>query len=366
MAQANSKSKSHYHTIGIINEEHDIYLVQDTATKQVFIKKTMSVYNKLVYDSLLTNPVKGLPVIREMYQDNDDNLVVIEEYISGHSLEDILKEKKSLNPNDIVKYVCKLCDILSNLHNRDPLIIHRDIKPSNIIIAPNDEPYLIDLNAAKFYNASEDTDTVLLGTQGYAAPEQYGFGSSSPQTDIYAIGILMKTLLYGSYNSKNDITSPLGLVIEKCTKLDVNERYENVNELKAALIACNTRASSETAPAKAATKPPREYPFLPPGFRHLNTVHMIIASLVYCFTLWITLTLYVEEYNDAQLWSSRILSCLALIFIELFSNNYLNMQKKVPFCNSKNKNVRIINIILFDILIFCLAAFISAFLDTFL
>ena len=71
-------------------------------------------------------------------------------------------------------------------------IIHRDIKPSNIMITEQNHVVLLDFNAAKLYTNASTNDTVLLGTKGYAAPEQYGFGSSSPQTDIYAIGVLIK------------------------------------------------------------------------------------------------------------------------------------------------------------------------------
>ena len=76
-----------------------------------------------------------------------------------------------------------------------PAIIHRDIKPSNIIITAYNRAVLLDFNAAKYYSCQSTEDTVLLGTQGYASPEQYGFGSSSPQTDIYSMGILFRELL---------------------------------------------------------------------------------------------------------------------------------------------------------------------------
>ena len=76
-----------------------------------------------------------------------------------------------------------------------PPIIHRDIKPSNIIITAYNRAVLLDFNAAIYYSCQSTEDTILLGTQGYASPEQYGFGSSSPQTDIYSMGILFRELL---------------------------------------------------------------------------------------------------------------------------------------------------------------------------
>lgn len=89
----------------------------------------------------------------------------------------------------------ELCEILEKLHSANPPIVHRDIKPSNIIITNYDHVILLDFNAAKYFTDPNTSDTILLGTKGYAAPEQYGFGSSTPQTDIYAVGILLKELV---------------------------------------------------------------------------------------------------------------------------------------------------------------------------
>lgn len=93
-----------------------------------------------------------------------------------------------------------LCEILEKLHSVTPPIVHRDTKPSNIIITNYEHVVLLDFNAAKYFADTDTADTILLGTKGYAAPEQYGFGSSTPQTDIYALGILLKELVKSLYH----------------------------------------------------------------------------------------------------------------------------------------------------------------------
>lgn len=133
----------------------------------------------------------GIPRIIE-YLEEDNRLILIEEYISGCSLQDMIDDGK-LSLTDIFCYMLELCNILEILHAHSPAIIHRDIKPSNIIITNYNKAVLLDFNAAKYYSEQEK-DTMLLGTQGYAAPEQYGFGASSPQTDIYSLGILLKEM----------------------------------------------------------------------------------------------------------------------------------------------------------------------------
>ncbi|MCI6594068.1 MAG: hypothetical protein MSJ87_02280 [Firmicutes bacterium] len=79
-----------------------------------------------------------------------------------------------------------------------PPIVHRDIKPSNIILTEDGRIVLIDLNAARLDDKNRSHDTQLIGTAGFAAPEQYGFAASSPRADLYAAGILMRVLLTGT------------------------------------------------------------------------------------------------------------------------------------------------------------------------
>jgi serine/threonine protein kinase len=90
----------------------------------------------------------------------------------------------------------QLCECLDSLHKLNPPIIHRDIKPENIIYH-NNKVTLLDFGIARFLDSKKSKDTLILGSVGYAAPEQFGFQQSNPQTDIYALGKLMNYLLNG-------------------------------------------------------------------------------------------------------------------------------------------------------------------------
>ena len=159
---------SYYKTIAVINESHNIYLVQHQETKQIFIKKILDVFNADIYERLYNNPVVGTPKIIH-YAKEDDKLIVIEEFISGISLQEKM-DKKELTISDIMGIIQDLSDILEKLHFQCPAIIHRDIKPSNVIITNYNRAVLLDFNAAKFYSSDAIEDTVLLGTHGFAAP----------------------------------------------------------------------------------------------------------------------------------------------------------------------------------------------------
>ena len=313
-----------YHTIAVINEEHHIDLVQDPDTRKIYIKKVLSVYNRSVYEHLKNNPVKGIPKIIDI-SESDNILTVIEEYVAGVSLRECI-DNKDLNEEEIRLIISDLCDILSKLHSMDPPIVHRDIKPSNIIISPSGHIVLTDFNVAKHYSRS-DADTVLLGTNGYAAPEQYGFGSSTPQSDIYSTGILLKEMC--ETLPKKDAT--FNRIIKKCTMIDPSRRYSDVGMLKHDLFVKYSRS------------------FLPPGFRTGNFLNIAIALPVYLIIFYLCLTLKLENVVSIyQLWLTRITVLgIFLTFIGLLFN-YRDVYRIFPICNSPRKLYRIIGAIFFS------------------
>ena len=191
-------SKSFYQVVAAINEPHNVYLVQHRDSGRFYVKKVLDVYSADVYKDLKAHPIPGIPKIIDSWEE-DGRLVIIEEFISGVTLRDLIESTSSpaantdlreiLTVERIGHYMAGLCDILERLHSHNPPLIHRDLKPSNIIITSCGNVMLLDFNAARFYSGEpgRESDTRLLGTKGYAAPEQYGFGESSPQTDIYSM-----------------------------------------------------------------------------------------------------------------------------------------------------------------------------------
>lgn len=223
---------SDYKIISALNEEHKVYLVQSALSGNIYVQKILDVYNIRVYEYLYRNPVAGIPCLINYYEDGNQ-LIVIEEYISGTSLQEKI-DNSDLSVSDIRSYMIMLCNILEALHSMTPPIIHRDIKPSNIIITSYNYAMLLDFNAAKQFSGQNESDTVLIGTPGYAAPEQYGFGSSSPKTDIYSLGIVLREML-GSITPAFDIAPilhRLNRIADKCTQMTPAARYQSVAELK--------------------------------------------------------------------------------------------------------------------------------------
>lgn len=330
---------SYYQTIATINEEHKVYVTQNINDKHIYVKKILDKYNPEVYENLFANHINGLPYIYELYQEND-TLTVIEEYVSGNTLEELLNQNYKFSVDEIKKIAYQLCIILERLHNCNPSIIHRDIKPSNIILKTDGTVVLLDLNAAKHISTNKNEDTLLLGTKGYAAPEQYGFGTSSPQTDIYALGMVINTLMFGEFSHIAYENSELTKIIKKCIQLNPKDRYSSISQIRHIFKTNDFNIEPVVdAPWKK---------FLPIGFRSLNPINMFMASAFYMFLAWLCLTLEVESQSLTILMIERISLLIIFLGVILISSNYLGIHKKLPLCRSKNNIIKIMGIIIYD------------------
>ena len=279
---------SWYRELSPLNEEHKVYAVQHRETGKLYVKKVLTVFNPEVYAALFRHPVAGVPRIYALYHDKaQQTLTVIEEYISGDALSEILEIRGAFSPRETVDCAVRLCQILQVLHGFDPPVIHRDIKPSNIIRTEDGRIVLIDLNAARLADPSRERDTRLLGTKGYAAPEQYGFGASTPATDIYAVGVLMRTLLTGGKETAagTEGTAPgspgipgvLDRIIQKCCEMNPADRYPSVDRLLEALQLPGISPGS--SPDGSAGIPPTVPAW--DGRRHPRLVGCLLASLIF-------------------------------------------------------------------------------------
>lgn len=223
-------SLSMYQDEAFLDEGKSIILVKHAENSKLYVKKLLTIYDKSIYEYLKDNPVENMPHIIEIYE-GKNCLIVIEEYIEGKTIADMLEdavfpEKKAI---DITISVCK---VLRNLHRFEPPIIHRDIKPSNIILSPDGQVFLLDMNVAKWYDPEKVDDTRHMGTQYFAAPEQMGYGmkASSPKADVYALGVLLNVMITGDFPKVRKARGEIWDIIEKSISLDEEKRF-TVEEL---------------------------------------------------------------------------------------------------------------------------------------
>ena len=198
-------------------------IVMDPETERLYYRKRLSVYSIPVFRYLKEHTHKNIPEIHLFWQEEGD-LIVIEELIQGNTLDQLLVSEKELSFDEKKRILLELCDALEFLHSANPPIIHRDIKAANVMIREDGAVKLIDYDAAKQYVADKSQDTVLIGTRGIAAPEQYGFGQSDERTDIYAMGKLIERLLPDSKHARE--------IVQKSTKLQPEMRYESISQVR--------------------------------------------------------------------------------------------------------------------------------------
>ena len=214
-----------YQEESLVGGREDVLLVRHGETNRLFIKKLLAVYDKSVYLYLMEHPVLGMPHIIKLFE-SKNCLIVIEEYIEGKTVFELL-ENAPLTQEEAVNIAKNICTILDRLHTLNVPIIHRDVKPSNIIINDKNEVFLLDVNAAKWFDLDKTDDTVYIGTPYFAAPEQAGYGlmASSPKSDIYAVGILLNVMLTQKLPKEKRAEGKIWKIISKCISLEASERY---------------------------------------------------------------------------------------------------------------------------------------------
>lgn len=369
-----------YKKISAMGTHSNVLLVQHVESQRIYVKKVQRVYNKDVYQTLMKLHDRHIPQIYECVED-DGQLTIIEEYVQGESLSEHIQKNGVYTETEVVSMIQTLCRVLDLLHHFHPPIIHRDLKPENIIMTNDGILKLVDFNTAKQFRADQESDTVLIGTREFAAPEQYGFAQSDARTDIYALGVMINYLLTGRYpkeklyHSENDQKryrgGALADIIGKCTAFSPDMRYQDISELQKALSVSGvpekktddrTQVTKEIE-GQAITK--QRHPLLPPGFRSGHLWKMVVGTMGYLLIFWLCLT---TEYTDSHhavmtgfvLWVNRICVLIGCLLSAAVIFNYRNVQKYLPF--PKNHRFRIPVSCLYVIVIFFIMAGISTML----
>ena len=316
---------SDYKEIEQLGDNQGVFLVRNRYNNKLYIEKKLDIYSLDVYKYLQENHIKNTPVIYKTAEEKG-KLFVIEEYVTGTLLNEHIKKYGSLSADEAIDITKKLCSIIKELHECDPPIIHRDIKPENIILKKDGTVVLLDMNAAKFFDENSTKDTYLLGTYGYAAPEQYGFGKSGISSDIYGIGKVLNEMLTGDIN-----TAPSGsikIVINKCTEMDPKNRYQSVDELMKDLNRKDILSAVD-------------YDRLP-GFRTDKLWQKLLASMGYVsFMLLFQAAHFEGVTNMYETWFYRFTYYITFMMAFLFCRNYRNIWDTVGISRVENRLVKI-------------------------
>ena len=322
-------------------------LMRNKDTGQLVVKKIMNkaafdVYNQLKH---ITN--KNLVKIFDCYID-EDKCIEIEDFINGRRLDDYVNNQK-LDYNSCIRLTVDICMALEELHKIG--IVHRDIQPKNILISNEGTLKLIDFDISRKQHIGKNKDTELLGTAGYAAPEQYGFSQTSEKSDIYSIGIVLEEMC-----EKGNIPADGKLkdIIDKCTQMDPDNRFQNVEQLKDALLQCwsvENEGSTHMYDFENGADLQNNYQMSDnveklspitfkyviktiPGFKSNNFFYAIISILIYGFMIYAFASVpFDKDYAHASMYNKVIASALAIadvVIPYMYWTNIADIAKRFP------------------------------------
>lgn len=385
---------SFYRELTVLDEKKNIVLVQDIRNSELCVKKTLDIYSHDVYEQLASVRIEGVPAVKECVAD-DGKLIVVEEYVQGRSLKQVLDEQGLLNAEQAYEIAVQLVDVLVRLHQLEPAIVHRDIKPSNIIIEKNGHVNLIDFNAARHVNADKNEDTRMLGTVYFAAPEQFGFGQSDERTDIYGLGATINYIMTGDKPGAGIAECRFSDILKKCLMVDAKDRYQSAAELRGVLDMLNYSIVQDNRKDRTAfggdnvalivrvcenikfvfvnwyrksqiskgnvNSSWRKY--LLPGFRSLNIISCIAALIWYAVIVMLTFGLTVSDSKTGtpeaggKLIIYKIAAFIIMLVQTLWFGNYLDVRRKLPGMKKVNAISTILTFVYAFVILFLLVMF---------
>ena len=186
----------------------------------------------------------GLPEVVDFFSENGKHALVMRR-VEGDTLEALLDRKgRPFTEAELLPLLIQLCSCLRHLHEMWPHpIIFRDVKPSNCMVTAGGRLVLIDFGIARYYKPCRKSDTIIIGTPGFCAPEQYGTTQTEPRSDIYALGAMAWHLLSGGDPAAHGFSLPplravaphaspeMEAVVARCVAFSATDRYPSAAEL---------------------------------------------------------------------------------------------------------------------------------------
>ena len=274
-----------------------ITLVRELDKRNIYIKKELKTYNKTIWEKLKQLDIEGIPHIYSI-EENEDGLEIIEKYLACQTLSDI----------------------------------------------------------ARNYIENQKRDTTVLGSQGYAAPEQFGFYQTDIRSDIYSLGVLYHVLLTNKLPRDYDLQGIEKRIIDKMIAIDPQGRYQDVKEI--------IKDLDQLFHIEKKKEKKIKHPNALPGFRSGKLWKMIVAIMGYLLFIWILISFKIENQpiSQYQYFVYRLILISWFIITLLFSTNYLSVRDYLPYY----KNHRIVVKVLTTIISWLILLFISIIIGTLL
>lgn len=186
----------------------------------------------------LPKKIEAYRILRDIKSENlpeifdviscEDGQIVWEEYIDGLTVADIMEAGQRYRPRGAKRVMKGVCRALTVLHTHN--LVHRDVKAENVMVTATGRVVLIDFGIAREHTEAPK-DTAVMGTLGYAAPEQFGMAQSDARTDLYAAAVLFNILLTGKHPSECLAPGRAGRLIRKGTQMNPDDRVQTAEKM---------------------------------------------------------------------------------------------------------------------------------------
>lgn len=352
---------SSYQEVRALDEQNPpkTWLVMHTFSGKLFVKKQLEEHARIMCQK--RQEIKNTHVIPvEQVLSGEDGYYAIEPYISGRTLEEVLSEHKRLNDEWAVYYCLQILDGLEAIHRVG--IVHRDITPANILVSVDQVIKITDFGISRVREEEKIKDTTILGTYGYAAPEQFGFRQTDARSDLYAVGAILYKMLFGmlpnegGYHARND---ELGRIIQKAMRMDPNDRYQSAREMAKDLQVLYKKRQVNKNDKRQFDNADSGNLHIP-GFRTGKVWKKIVASIGYFLMLILPISYMVDIYNHEMYYFFRnFVACLLMFWLfPLLIVDVGYWTKRLPFVRALPKELRIVFRVILSFVVFLISLYV--------
>lgn len=387
--------------IAVLDPDRGTTLVQHEPTRRIYVKKELPARSAGVYRWLQHHYIEGVPEVvevvnvpvatipgeagktRESGQPVNSTSVsrltespfssieyALEEYVSGQTLREILDNGNLFPVEEAVDIMEQLCRTLQALGNARPPITGCDLNPSNILLTADGLIRIRDLRSAgqtfgQTFSDMSDDPLPPVSKTGRARRSKVGntdFSNGhvkSLQTDLRALGGLFCQLITGHLPGNELPGGKSGQIIRRCMESHPSKQYPDLQGLLRDLDACRPHQTvdhSITSDSDAADAAPRKHPYLLPGFRSGNPLHVLAALFAYILLIWLSLTFTLDKFPPGwQMWVERLVFFLCGSVILLFTGNYMDVWRHLRITKIRTTLFRLLVVLIIDAALFMLS-----------
>ena len=387
--------------IAVLDPDRGTTLVQHEPTRRIYVKKELPARSAGVYRWLQHHYIEGVPEVvevvsvpvaaipgeavktRESGQPVNSTSVsrltespfssieyALEEYVSGQTLREILSNGNLFPVEEAVDIMEQLCRTLQSLGNARPPITGCDLDPANIILTSDGLVRIRDLRSAgqtfgQTFSDMSDNPLPPVSKTGRARRSKVGntdFSNGhvkSLQTDLRGLGGLFCQLITGHLPGNELPGGKPGQIIRRCMESHPSKQYPDLQGLLRDLDACRPHPTvdhSITSDSDAADAAPRKHPYLLPGFRSGNPLHVLAALFAYILLIWLSLTFTLDKFPPGwQMWVERLVFFLCGSVILLFTGNYMDVWRHLRITKIRTTLLRLLVVLIIDAALFMLS-----------